>query len=57
MSEARACPECQAELPSDAPEELCPKCLLHVALSDSDQGLADAGLIRRADYARTDALP
>src|SRR5438445_1245325 len=36
MPEARACPECQTILPDDAPQELCPKCLLQQALSDSD---------------------
>src|SRR5438132_6811392 len=37
MPEARACPECQTVLPDDAPQELCPKCLLQQALSGSDQ--------------------
>jgi tRNA A-37 threonylcarbamoyl transferase component Bud32 len=36
MAEPRWCPECAAELPGDAPENLCPKCLLQQALSDSD---------------------
>src|SRR6266404_947707 len=36
MPEARTCPECQAELPGDAPRDLCPKCLLQQALSDSN---------------------
>src|SRR5713226_661201 len=36
MAESRYCPECQAPLPEDAPHELCPKCLLHQGLSDSD---------------------
>ncbi|HEV3443903.1 MAG TPA: serine/threonine-protein kinase, partial [Gemmataceae bacterium] len=36
MPEARTCPECQADLPEDAPQDLCPKCLLQQALSDSD---------------------
>ena len=28
MTEARRCPQCSAELPVDAPEGLCPRCLL-----------------------------
>src|SRR5207253_8319303 len=36
MLEARTCPECHTELPADAPQALCPKCLLHMAMSDSD---------------------
>jgi tRNA A-37 threonylcarbamoyl transferase component Bud32 len=37
MSQARLCPECETELPEDAPEALCPKCLLQQGLSDSDE--------------------
>jgi tRNA A-37 threonylcarbamoyl transferase component Bud32 len=33
MSEGNRCPQCQAELPSDAPDGLCPKCLLVHGLS------------------------
>jgi serine/threonine protein kinase len=32
MAEHRQCPECGAELPSDAPEALCAKCLLTLGL-------------------------
>ena len=31
MNEPRQCPKCQSELPADAPQGLCPKCLLHAA--------------------------
>jgi len=41
MPEARSCPECRAELPEDAPQDLCPKCLLQQALSDSDGNGSD----------------
>lgn len=45
MSEARACPRCGADLPSDAPEGLCPKCLLGGGLQSSGvtSAPADAG--------------
>src|SRR5262249_45879900 len=44
MTGMRLCPECQAELPADAPQELCPKCLFQQALSESDvNGSAGAG--------------
>jgi serine/threonine protein kinase len=43
MPEARLCPECSTELPTDAPEELCPQCLLQVGLSDSDHDLVVEG--------------
>src|ERR1041384_2186708 len=36
MAEAHTCLQCGAELPSDAPKGLCPKCLLRAALSESD---------------------
>jgi len=35
MTVARLCPKCNSELPSDAPEGLCPKCLLHSGLQSS----------------------
>jgi serine/threonine protein kinase len=37
MAEALACPECGTDLPADAPEGLCPACLLH-------SGLVNAGM-------------
>src|SRR5215813_12363508 len=42
MASASVCPECDEELPIDAPAGLCPKCLLQQALSGSDNG-ADGG--------------
>jgi len=32
MAESRQCPQCGAELPADAPEGVCPKCLLKMGL-------------------------
>ena len=36
MAEARRCPECGAALPDQAPEGMCPKCLLEGGLGDAD---------------------
>ncbi|MEK6258169.1 MAG: serine/threonine-protein kinase [Planctomycetota bacterium] len=39
MSQPRCCPKCRAELPADAPQGLCPKCLLQAAWdSQSEDG-------------------
>src|SRR5437588_84455 len=35
MPEARTCPECHSAVPDDAPQELCPKCLMQQALNHS----------------------
>jgi tRNA A-37 threonylcarbamoyl transferase component Bud32 len=34
MAEARLCPQCGAELPVDAPEGLCPRCLLQQGIAE-----------------------
>ena len=34
MAEVRVCPECGAELPANAPEGLCPRCLLKAGRDD-----------------------
>jgi WD40 repeat protein/serine/threonine protein kinase len=34
MPEARRCPQCSAELPVDAPEGLCPRCLLQQGIGE-----------------------
>jgi tRNA A-37 threonylcarbamoyl transferase component Bud32 len=34
MTEARRCPQCSAELPVDAPEGLCPRCLLQQGIGE-----------------------
>src|SRR5205823_10215129 len=33
MTEAHACPDCGSELPADAPEGLCPQCLMQSGLA------------------------
>jgi len=35
MAEPKRCPQCRAELPADAPEGICPKCLLEAGLGES----------------------
>lgn len=38
MTEKRLCPKCEAELPLDAPQGLCPKCLLDAGLESQVTG-------------------
>ena len=38
MPDPRRCPECNADLPPDAPEGLCPQCLLRQALPSQGSG-------------------
>jgi predicted Ser/Thr protein kinase len=43
MAEKRSCPECGAELPANAPEGLCPRCLMKGARQETRQaGNADS---------------
>src|SRR4029077_6577326 len=35
MAESRRCPQCGMELPADAPEGLCPKCVLALGMNAS----------------------
>ncbi|MHC4241029.1 MAG: protein kinase domain-containing protein [Planctomycetota bacterium] len=35
MAEKRSCPKCEAELPANAPEGLCPRCLMKSARQDT----------------------
>jgi len=42
MTEPRPCPKCGAELPADAPEGLCPKCLLEQGM-ETQRRPEDAG--------------
>ena len=40
MRETRRCPECDAELPAEAPQGLCPRCLLAAGLAtESSEGV------------------
>jgi serine/threonine protein kinase len=43
MNVLRVCPDCESELPSDAPEGLCPKCLLHSGLLSPSGGSISPG--------------
>jgi hypothetical protein len=38
MADARACPDCGVDLPDDAPEDLCPACLLLAGLVLEQEG-------------------
>ena len=40
MSEAHRCPQCGAEVPEDAPEGLCPNCVLKAGLQTGGDSLA-----------------
>ena len=42
MAEIRRCPECEAELASNAPEGLCPRCLLAAGLEETGAEQAPA---------------
>jgi tRNA A-37 threonylcarbamoyl transferase component Bud32 len=43
MAEKRSCPKCEAELPANAPEGLCPRCLMKSARQELKQaGNADS---------------
>ncbi len=46
MPESRRCPQCQAELPADAPDSVCPRCVLKFGFGDQSAetagGLLDA---------------
>ena len=41
MAEARKCPECGSELPPEAPQGLCPQCLLKAGLSSESDMVRD----------------
>src|SRR5271155_4586275 len=43
MAEARLCAQCGAELPVDAPEGLCPRCLLQQGIGEGSGPPASAG--------------
>lgn len=43
MTETRLCPECGARMPADAPENLCPKCLMLHGLSTAQRSAEPQG--------------
>jgi serine/threonine protein kinase len=60
MAEARLCPQCGVELPVDAPEGLCPRCLLQQGIAegrgDPSGGAYDPTLVPRMTNSRGAAL-
>src|SRR5262245_25735399 len=44
MPQTRRCPQCQAELPADAPEGLCPECLLKEAMKSGSELSQEQGV-------------
>jgi serine/threonine protein kinase len=46
MSEMRHCPQCGAELPPDAPEGACPKCVLALGFGSSPGGRSESEQIQ-----------
>src|SRR4051812_41660615 len=56
MTEARRCPECGAELPGDAPEGLCPRCLFRRGLRPS-AGAAEGEGVATAAYRSSFTAP
>jgi len=46
--EARTCPECGASIPANAPQGLCPKCLLAGAAAPTEPGTNAGGRVRMA---------
>src|SRR5689334_20068836 len=54
MTEIRQCPHCGAELPADAPEGVCPRCVLQMALG-SAPAVVGSGAAADASRATPDA--
>jgi predicted Ser/Thr protein kinase len=50
MTTTRSCPECGAELPPDAPQGLCPKCLLGMGIEPDDPGRGASTTAHRAPF-------
>lgn len=46
MPEVRCCPQCGAALPVDAPQGVCPRCLLGSALADQAPSTPEEGVLR-----------
>ncbi len=56
MAEERHCPQCGGELPADAPQDLCPQCLMKLGLP-TDAGADKAGPSKAASDIPTSATP
>ena len=54
MNESRHCPQCDAELPGNAPEGLCPRCLMEQAMASEPD---PAGVSRTAAWQGTFTPP
>ncbi|HXG12239.1 MAG TPA: serine/threonine-protein kinase, partial [Gemmataceae bacterium] len=50
MIETRLCPECKADLPADAPEGLCPRCLLERGLSEASRATPPSAGVGTGPY-------
>jgi serine/threonine protein kinase len=50
MNEARRCPVCQAALPADSPQGLCPACLLKRALESQTAGFTESAGVSPARW-------
>ena len=40
MADSKTCPKCGAEVPTDAPAGICPKCLMQAGLAGEQSGPA-----------------
>ncbi len=49
MAENRRCPQCEAELPPDAPDGVCPRCMLGLALESQSASLESTSPLGSGD--------
>src|SRR5262249_5675449 len=57
MTEARTCSECGDSLPADAPQGLCPKCLIRLGLEKDSRESGAATTQTRASRSGPDSAP
>lgn len=57
MTDALTCPHCHAELPGNAPDGICPRCLLEACLAPADAASAWETPAASADHAATAPQP